>query len=108
MKRLLLIVALLAPLAAEAQTVRTTCNLRYNNRGIIYGELPCQATFNRGRLYRLRYSLPRTGSYDWTIGIGPITSDPRWPECIRHTDPTSGNQWQGCTVPSPTELGVAP
>jgi hypothetical protein len=108
MKRLFLLVALLVPLAAEAQTRDTTCNLRYNNMGIIHGNIPCRATFSQGRLQRLRFTIPGARSYDWTVGQGPITADPRWPECVRHTNPTSGNQWQGCSVPSPAELGVAP
>lgn len=95
-----------ATLPASGQQVGTTCNLRYNNQGIIHGHIPCSATFSGGRLQRLAFSLPANNTqYTWTAGQPGITPDPRWPECIRHTG-TTGNQWQACTVPSPAQLGI--
>ena len=95
-----------AALPTMGQQVSTTCNLRYNNQGIIHGAIPCAATFGGGRLQRVAFALPATSAqYAWTIGQPGIAPDPRWPECIRHTGAT-GNQWQACTVPSPNQLGI--
>ena len=92
------------PCAVKADTVKTSCNLRYNNMGIIHGNIPCQATFNQRRLNSVSFSLLNK-SYKWNIQQPNITQDPRWNECIRHTA-TNGNQWQVCTVPSPSQLGI--
>ena len=101
-------ILLSAVLPSSAQQVSTTCNLRYNNLGIIHGNIPCSATFSGGRLQRVSFTLPSNNAhYRWTVGQPGISPDPRWPECVRHTGAT-GNQWQACTVPSPDQLGIRP
>ena len=102
------ITSLLAPLNAFAseKSFATTCNLRYNNRGIIYNAVPCRATFSGKKVRSIALVFPSNGQkYDWRVGAGSITADPRWAECIRHTS-AIGNQWQICTVPSPPEFGL--
>lgn len=91
---------------ADAKSLNTQCNLRYNNRGIVYANVPCKAKFHNRRLNAVSLVFPSNKyKYNWTVGVGAITADPRWPECVRHTA-KEGNQWQICTVPSPDQLGL--
>lgn len=100
---------IISPVQAQSissKTVQTVCNLRYNNRGIIYADIPCKAEFINQRLRSVSLVFPSNKiRYNWTVGQPEVTADPRWYECMRHTA-SSGNQWQICTVPSPTELGL--
>ena len=102
---LLIAAALLPATPAVAQTRTTTCNVRYNNQGIIAADVPCDATFSAGRLTRVRYRYTNGRWYDWSTLSPSVTPDSRWPECVRYTHHT-GNQWQVCTVPSPDQLGI--
>lgn len=91
---------------ANAKSFNTQCNLRYNNHGIVYGNVPCKATFHNHKLHAVSLVFPSNGyRYNWAVGSGAITADPRWAECVRHTA-RNGNQWQICTVPSPDQLGL--
>lgn len=107
----LTLAALLFALEAEAKQVpvlrNTTCNIRYNNYGIVAGDVPCKAWFSpSGKLYRVKFLYPKTRSwYDWSVAQNRVESDKRWAECVRYTQP-EGNQWQVCTVPSPQQLNV--
>jgi len=94
--------------SSDLQYRNTTCNVRYNNKGIIAGDVKCNAWFNSSqKLQRVRYFYPQTKKwYDWDVSQAEITSDPRWKECIRYTHPQEGNQWQICTVPSPSQLKI--
>lgn len=88
----------------ELQYRKTTCNLRYNNLGIIANAVSCRAWFDyAGTLNRSVFHY-NGKQYDWPVGT-MVTKDPRWPECIRYTFP-NGNQWQLCTVPSPSQLNI--
>ncbi len=98
---LLLLPALISP--AAAQTARTSCNIRFNNRGIVAGDVDCTATFRAGRLERVKFLFSNGKWYDWSTFASQVTPDPRWPECVRYTQ-QDGNQWQACTVPSPSQL----
>lgn len=42
------------PAHSRELAIGTTCNLRYNNRGIIHGGVPCRAGFTRGRKGEVR------------------------------------------------------
>jgi hypothetical protein len=99
-------IATVSFLIAQAGVINTTCNLRYNNRGIIYGDVPCQVQFVNRKLNSVSFVYPRNNTkYSWKVDHTTITFDPRWNECVRHTD-KDGNQWQVCTVPSPNQLGL--
>lgn len=105
-KSLALFIAVLPCQPAYSKQFETTCNLRYNNLGIIHGDVPCRATFRGRKLQSLYFVFPSNRlRYNWSVGQPGITADPRWDECIRHTG-QSGNQWQACTVPSPSQLGL--
>ncbi len=86
----------------------TTCNVRYNNMGIIAGNVKCSAWFSKDKkLQRVRYFYPSNKTwYDWSTTRPEVSKDRRWDECIRYTHPQQGNQWQVCTVPSPAELKI--
>jgi hypothetical protein len=89
----------LAVAITQTKLIGTTCNLRFNNRGIIYGNIPCQAQFKNRKLNHVTFAYPKNKTiYRWTVGQPGITADRRWDECIRHTA-ADGNQWQVCTVP---------
>lgn len=87
-----------------AQSFKTVCNLRYNNLGIIHGNVACSATFFNSRLHSVSFVYPTTQKrYSWQVGEGSVTADPRWGECVRHTG-VEGNQWQVCTIPNFQQL----
>ena len=94
--------------SSNLQYRNTTCNVRYNNLGIIAGDVKCRAWFNsKQNLHRVIYFYPKTNRwYDWNILQAEVKSDRRWKECVRYTHPIEGNQWQICTVPSPDQLNI--
>lgn len=97
----------IAPVQAQStRSFQTVCNLRYNNYGVIHSDVPCRAQFVNRRLRSVSLVFPSNKvRYNWIVGQPDVTADPRWDECMRHTN-TNGNQWQVCTVPSPSELGL--
>jgi hypothetical protein len=108
MKSLFLILLLISPVrASELQYRKTTCNARYNNLGIVAPNIKCSAWFNsQQNLIRVRWFYPQTNSYyDFDVRSKSVFMDPKWKECIRYQFP-EGNQWQICTVPSPTQLNI--
>lgn len=103
----LAVLAVSPPAHSRELAIGTTCNLRYNNRGIIHGGVPCRAGFTRGRISSVTFVFPTNQvRYSWRVGQPGVTADPRWAECLRHTS-AAGNQWQACTIPSPQELGLS-
>lgn len=106
MKKVFVFIAFLTPLLitdvtmarSQIQSKVTTCNLRYNNVGIIAGGIKCEASVNgSGSLRGIKFLHTNSKWYAWFTNMSAVENDRRWSECLRYTFP-EGNQWQICTV----------